>query len=352
MLATATHDAKRGEDARARLNVLSEMPKDWKRILSQWAKVNAPNRTKLEGEPAPDRNEEYFFYQALLGAWPAEALEAASVPEDLVQRIGEYMKKALKEAKVHTSWINPDEAYDKAVAEFIDKTLTGPRSRRFLDLFLPFQRRIAQLGMVNSLAQLVLKIVSPGVPDFYQGTELWDLSLVDPDNRRPVDYARRTRLLDELEPLLEGRTAMQSVAVAELLKNWPDGRIKLFVTVSGLRLRRRLARVFLDGDYVPLEVEGERANHVVAAARQSGDDWVVAVVPRLVSQIVPAAQFLPLGSEVWQDTRVLLPPELATSAFRNLLTGETVRVSESQGLAVVEVLRSCPVALLERSKNG
>jgi (1->4)-alpha-D-glucan 1-alpha-D-glucosylmutase len=352
MLATATHDTKRGEDARARLNVLSEIPQEWQRALSRWARLNAGLRTKVDGEPAPDRNEEYFFYQTLIGAWPAEPGETA--PAELIQRVSEYLTKALKEAKVHSSWINPNEAYDGAVTRFVERTLTGPRSGRFLADFLPFQRRIARMGMINSLAQLALKMVTPGVPDFYQGTELWDLSLVDPDNRRPVDYAHRTRMLDALEPLL-GNQDPPAGAVAELLEHWEDGRIKLYLTACGLRLRRRLPRVFLDGDYLPLEVEGEHADQVVALARRHEQQWVVAVVPRLISRLIPPGYTLPLGPEVWQNTYVLLPPELGTAGYRNALTGERLRSIGQQGkagLAVGEVLRSCPVALLVKDGSA
>jgi (1->4)-alpha-D-glucan 1-alpha-D-glucosylmutase len=346
MLATSTHDTKRGEDARARLNVLSEMSDEWGRHLSTWARLNAGQRTEVDGEPAPDRNDEYFYYQTLLGAWPAEGGE--QVPAELVQRVRETMQKAIKEAKVHTSWINPNEAYDTAMAKFVDRTLTGRRAGRFLAAFLPFQRRIARLGMINSLAQVVLKIASPGVPDFYQGTELWDLSMVDPDNRRPVDYAHRAKLLGELQPLLDGQAAGRSAAVADLLQHWEDGRIKLFLTACGLQLRRRLPRVFLDGDYVPLQVTGARADHVVALARLREEDSVLAIVPRLVRRLLPGETLLPIGPNGWQDTAVLLPPDLATRRYANAFTGEAIP-SEQNGLAgipVSKVLRTCPVALL------
>jgi (1->4)-alpha-D-glucan 1-alpha-D-glucosylmutase len=349
MLATATHDTKRGEDARARLNVLSEIPKEWGRQVSRWARINARHRTLVDGVPAPDRNDEYFFYQALLGAWPAEPAGSVheTAPPDLVQRLGEYIKKALKEAKVHTSWINPHEAYDRAVADFVKKSLTGRRAARFLAEFLPFQQRIARLGMVNSLAQVLLKIVSPGVPDFYQGTELWDLSLVDPDNRRPVDYNLRRQMLESLGPLLE---RPEPQALQDLLEHWDDGRIKLFITTAGLRCRSKLARVFLDGEYLPLEVEGEAADHVVALARRYQKDWVLAVVPRLNSALLTPTQFLPIGPAVWRNTWLKLPPDLGAVSYRSVFTGATVQPQGQQGnfgIAVAEALHHCPVALLQ-----
>ena len=346
MLATATHDTKRGEDARARLNVLSELVEEWNRSVSRWARHNASHRTAVDGEPAPDRNDEYLFYQTLLGAWPADA-PADTIPDEVVQRVREYMTKATKEAKVHTSWVNPNEPYDAAVIRFVDKTLTGPRAGKFLALFLPFQRRIARLGMINSLAQVVLKVVSPGVPDVYQGTELWDLSLVDPDNRRPVDYVRRAKALEELGAnLLETSGA---APVADLLHTWEDGRIKLYLTACGLRLRRRLPQVLREGEYFALEAAGEQQEHVVAVARRYEDQWVLAIVPRLVGGLLATDQQLPTGAETWQATRVLLPAELSVRAFRNPFTGERNEAVEEGGdrvIRIAEVLRTCPVAVL------
>ena len=348
LLATATHDTKRGEDARARLNVLSEVPHEWRRALFQWRRINAGNHASVDGEPAPDANDEYLFCQALLGAWPAEP-EVRSAPGDLVERLRHYMLKAVKEAKVHTSWINPHEGYDRAVADFVDKTLTGRRAVNFLKSFLPFQQRIARLGMVNSLAQLVLKVVCPGVPDFYQGTELWDLSLVDPDNRRPVDFGRRQRLLADLEPALCQASPRPAGDVTELLQHWPDGRIKLLVTACGLQLRRRMAEVFLQGEYLPLEATGEQAKHVIGVARRLEEQVVIAIVPRLTASL--AATDLPLGPNTWQGTRLALPAGIRTTLFRNVITHERVQpVPESGqvGIQAGDALATCPVALLEK----
>jgi (1->4)-alpha-D-glucan 1-alpha-D-glucosylmutase len=352
MLATATHDTKRGEDARARLAVLSEAPDDWRRHLFFWTRINASHRTTFAGGHAPDRNDEYFFYQALLGAWPAEPTGTSheAAPRELIDRLQKYMQKAMKEAKVHTSWISPNQAYDDAVTSFIEKTLAGPRTPRFLASFLPFQQRIARLGMINSLAQAALKVISPGVPDFYQGTELWDLSLVDPDNRRPVDFGRRRQLLEELEPWLEdgGRSPQErSRKVAELLANWHDGRIKMFMTVAGLRWRRRLRHVFLEGEYVALEATGGGADHVVAIGRRHGADAAIAVMPRFSSRITTPEQPLPVGPACWAATQLVLPAEWKSLQFRDVLTGRTMTPQSGQAsLPVAEVLRTCSVALL------
>jgi (1->4)-alpha-D-glucan 1-alpha-D-glucosylmutase len=354
LLATATHDTKRGEDARARLNVLSEMPEAWRRHVGRWARNNARNRDRVDGEPAPDRNDEYLFYQALVGAWPTEPAGSRheSAPTDLVDRLRQYMLKAAKEAKVHTSWINPNEAYDRAVAMFVENTLSGPRAARFLADFLPFQHRVAQLGMINSLAQVVLKIVSPGVPDFFQGTELWDLSLVDPDNRRPVDHAHRARLLEGLEPLLSEHAAAaeQARALAEMVEHWYDGRIKLFVMAAGLRLRRRLRDVFQRGDYLPLEIRGECAENVIAFARRHKNQGVIAVVPRFVNRLVDPDSPISLARERLTSADLTLPPDWLPSHFRNVFTQETFKVDphkKGSGISVTEFLAIFPVALLE-----
>ncbi len=351
MLSTATHDTKRGEDARTRIHVLSEVPATWAKRVRRWAAINADCRTLVDGVPAPDRNDEYLFYQVLLGTWPA-GREELTAPPDMIPRLREYMLKAVKEAKVHTSWITPYESYDQAVAHFVEQTLGGPPAREFLMRFVPFQRRVAHAGMMNSLAQLVLKLTSPGVPDFYQGTELWELSLVDPDNRRPVDFALRSAMLDELEPWLEEAAPRspeeQIAAIAELLTHWQDGRIKLFVTACGLRLRRRWSDVFLNGEYIPLAVEGEKAEHVVAFARHLAGKWVIAVVPRLSVTLTGSKPGLPVGASTWGDTRLRLPAEVKFK-LANLLTREMHEPrpdAEEATLRVADVLSISPVALL------
>ncbi len=352
MLATSTHDTKRGEDARARLNVLSELPVEWGRHLSVWARINAVNRSVVDGEFAPDRNCEYLYYQTLLGAWPTTR-DAETPAPSFVTRVKEYMLKAIREAKLHTSWITTNDDYERAVIRFAERTLTGPSSRRFLPAFLPFQQRIARLGMINSLAQLVLKTASPGVPDFYQGTELWNLSLVDPDNRRPVDYAARRQLLGGMKDLL-GEPVAQGVgdrrqAVAELLANWEDGRIKLFLTARALRVCKRFAALFLEGTYEPLEVDGERVEHVVAFARRHSDGAALAIAPRLASYLITPERPLPVGIDTWGSTHLLLPQDLRARSYRNAFTGELlqpVTANRRHGLPLARVLQTCPVAML------
>jgi (1->4)-alpha-D-glucan 1-alpha-D-glucosylmutase len=357
MLATATHDTKLGEDARARLNVLSELPDEWRKALSRWVRVTATHHTLIDGEAAPDRNDRYRFYQALIGTWPPDHTRPALPSSDYVARVQAYMIKAAKEAKVHTSWINENRPYEDAVVRFVSETLAGRNTERFLAAFLPLQARVAVLGMVNSLSQLLLKLTAPGVPDFYQGTELWDLSLTDPDNRRPVDFEHRRTLIEGLGPLLtealsHPRRPSSSGgmrAVVDLLQSWPDGRIKLYVTALGLHLRRDHPDLFLRGTYVPLETSITVPAGLIAFARQVSGHAVVTVVPRLAGRVTSAERPLPVGPRAWLMTRVRLPPDLAERSWRNLLTGEPVKIRSlggSQWMLAADVLSSLPVALL------
>jgi (1->4)-alpha-D-glucan 1-alpha-D-glucosylmutase len=343
MLTTATHDTKIGEDVRARINALSELPEEWGREISRWMRVNRTQRRLVEGEPAPDRADEYRLYQILLGAWPADLPPAHRAPQEFIERISAYMLKAAREAKLHTSWLTTNQGYEDALTGFVERILGPAGGPKFIPAFAPFQRRIAAIGMINSLAQVVLKLGSPGVPDFYQGTELWDLSLVDPDNRRPVDFAIRDRMLAELgeqDP-------------AEMLRHPHDGRIKMFVTAAGLQLRRELPHVFVGGDYRPLETEVTVPGGVVAFARTSGDDAVIAVAPRLVARLVNDERPAPLGVAHHRPGAAAWPrlPECAhgrrSQAHRSDRAGLVVRGGTAQqapgrstqnGVATVERL--------------
>ena len=352
LLATATHDTKRGEDARARINVLSEMPDAWSKAVGAWMRINGRNRVKRHSGWAPDRNDEYLFYQVLIGSWPpAHALspidERASA--DLTERLVAYMDKAAREAKIHTSWVEENPEYSRALGRFVNETLTGQTARRFLASFVPFQRRVALIGMVNSLSQLVLKLASPGVPDFYQGTELWDLNLVDPDNRRSVDFIARRQLLADIRPTLD-RLAHGEPAgheVQELLTRWPDGRIKLLITTCGMRFRRAHGGLMLDGAYTPLEVTGEHADHVVAFARHDESGALLAVVPRCIAPLVTPERPFPVGADAWGATRIVLPPETRAVRYRHVMTGEWCDTGpERSSLPLASALGTCPVALL------
>jgi (1->4)-alpha-D-glucan 1-alpha-D-glucosylmutase len=354
MLATATHDTKLGEDTRARIHALSEVPEEWRRELTRWARLNTPHRQKVDGEWAPDRRDEYRFYQVLLGCWPPDH-DRAEAPEGLVERLEQYMTKALREAKVHTSWLTPNDAYDSAMTSFVRRALTGAGGAKFLPVFLPFAKRMARIGFFNSLSQVTLKLASPGVPDFYQGTELLDFSLVDPDNRRPVDFARRTALLDEIEPLLppvsgpdRGGDARQE-ALGGLLGSWTDGRLKLYVSAAGLRARRAWPALFLDGDYIPLATDVTVPGGLVAFARRGGDGWLIAVATRLVSALIADDETAQPRGEIWRTSRILLPEGAPEGPWRNLFTGEDSRAMSYRAESWVfagDALRRLPVGLL------
>ncbi|MDX2269166.1 MAG: malto-oligosyltrehalose synthase [Bryobacter sp.] len=312
MLATSTHDTKRSEDARARLNVLSEMPGEWRTRLREWSRLTAPAKTGSGRRALPDRNDEYLFYQNLLAIWP-EGETAAS--GELVERMKAYLSKAIKEAKVHTSWINPSNEYDRAVERFVERALRGKAAPRFLASFVPFAERVAAAGRQNSLSQLTLKLAAPGVPDIYQGTEFFDYSLVDPDNRRPVDFSMR-------KDWCEG-SRQTRVAEGE------PGAQKALMLRTGLRMRQASPELFRVGDYVPLVAEGAGADHVVAFARLLAGEGLVAVGLRW---------FLTWQANEAGSTRLPLPPGLANRTARNLYTGEEIACGEALELSVLRGL--------------
>jgi (1->4)-alpha-D-glucan 1-alpha-D-glucosylmutase len=329
--ATSTHDTKRGEDVRARINVLSEIPGEWRRRTALWQKQNRKHRTTVDAQPTPGANTEYLIYQTLVGAWPID-----------VERLRAYLLKAIHEAKSHTSWINPNARYDDAIMRFAEAILDPARSSSFLDDFVPFQARVAHYGAFNSLAQTLVKITAPGVPDFYQGSELWDLNLVDPDNRRAVDWALRQRMLEELSRAAD--TAPDRAAFArDLVNSKEDGRVKLHLIRQALACRRGHATIFRDGDYLPLDGEGPLAEHVLGFARVGTDGVALTIVPRLLAR--RGIEGPPLGEPYWGDeTRVLVPPETGPRLV-NSLTGEHVTV-DGGGLSLAQAFASFPVALL------
>jgi (1->4)-alpha-D-glucan 1-alpha-D-glucosylmutase len=310
MLTTSTHDTKRGEDVRARMIAISEIADLWRSSITRWRMVNRKAKTKLEEAEAPDANEEYLLYQTLLGTWPVDSLGKA-VPEasdEYIERIQAYMAKALKEAKVNTSWVQPNEQWDNAVKEFIARILERGAKNRFVPALAPVVEEIARLGASNSLTQVLLKLTAPGVPDIYQGNEIWDDSLVDPDNRRAVDYAKRREILNGLT----------SAEPADLLTNWPDGRIKLYLTSRVLQLRREHAELFLRGSYEPLVVTGTHAESCMAFTREHNGSRIVVITPRLSSRVG-----FPAIGERWQDTAIELPNDMIGA--RDLFTNRELR---------------------------
>jgi (1->4)-alpha-D-glucan 1-alpha-D-glucosylmutase len=331
----STHDTKRSEDVRARINVLSEMAQAWGNSVLRWRKANAAAKVDVDGEAAPDANEEYLIYQTLVGSWPAG--ETHPGPE-YAGRIAQYMVKALHEAKIHSSWVNPQPAYDDAVAAFVQRILESPA---FLDDFVPFQAVVAEFGRVNTLAQTLVKITAPGVPDTYQGTELPDFSLVDPDNRRPVDYERRAKMLGELKGFA-GVPPSGGLASAEenedrLKVGLQQERHKLFLTWKALQLRREHPRLFSEGEYMPLNVESP---HAFAFLRRWGGTTALVVVPRL-----PAAM---ARDDSWKNVRLFpVGPEDA-GEWRDAL-GDRTRTWSDAGMTLGELFEDFPVALLVKA---
>jgi (1->4)-alpha-D-glucan 1-alpha-D-glucosylmutase len=342
--ATATHDTKRGEDTRTRIDVLSEIPEEWTRALHRWREMNRPRKGSAEGREVPDANEEYLLYQTLVGTWPLAPLNEEE-QTDYTRRVVDYMNKALKEAKVHTSWISPNEAYDTAVREFVEALLAPGADNEFLKDFVEFQRTTARAGLFNSLSQVLVKTCAPGVPDFYQGTELWSFTLVDPDNRRPVDYELRRRLLASLreEEEVRGATAL----VKNLVGEPEDGRVKLFLTSRALRFRRERRELFAQGEYVALAATGRRADNVVAFARRRGEQTAIAVAARLFISLGAARGVSPVGAEVWEETELTLPETIAHGRYRDVFTGAEFETGAGS-LRLAEVFAHMPVALLER----
>ena len=330
MSATATHDTKRGEDARSRLNVLSELPDEWRAQIKGWSDLNQPKKIKRHGATIPDRNDEYFFYQTLIGSLPFTESE---YPE-FKQRVKEYLTKAIREAKVHTAWLRPDSEYEEGCIAFIEAVLSD---QEFLQQFKSFQQKIAEYGIFNSLSQTLLKNTAPGVPDLYQGAELWDLSMVDPDNRRPVDYGQRMQMLENIKSQTDSLALIQ-----QLLAEKETGGVKLFLTYKLLQTRKAHADLFLHGDYLPLQFVGQHATNAIAFARRYQGQTAIAIAPRFFTQLMQPGE-LPLGSSVWSDT-VLKLPEGMPQIWQDAITGETVQAEGT--IALSDALNHFPVALL------
>jgi (1->4)-alpha-D-glucan 1-alpha-D-glucosylmutase len=343
MLTTSTHDTKRSEDVRARLDVLSEIPGTWATQVMKWRRVNRARKGKLaDGRIVPDNNEEYLLYQTLVGAWPLE-MQYEDERRQFVGRIQQYMEKAIHEAKVNLSWLNPNPQYVDATNSFVEGILS-PRQRKanlFWDSLQKFMPPIIYFGLINSLAQTVLKLTAPGVPDIYQGQELWDFSLVDPDNRRQVDFEWRKQMLDQLS---RGANEVNAVDLCrDMLRDGRDGRLKMWITSRALSFRREHKQLFQNGSYLPLRVRRGREEHIVAFARRHSGNTSVTVVPRLSYTLMKGKEEPPLGA-VWGDSEIALPPEAVGKRLQNIFTGESLDAGES--VLCREVFANFPVALL------
>jgi (1->4)-alpha-D-glucan 1-alpha-D-glucosylmutase len=343
MLATSTHDSKRSEDVRARIDVLSEIAGLWRLRVRDWQRFNRAHKQLVNDHPAPSPNDEYLLYQTLVGAWPSESLTNTTSNNDwkiFTERIENYMLKAIREAKQKTSWINRNAEYEAAVSSFVKALLTPDPENPFLNDFLPFQRRVARIGMWNSLSQTLFKLTCPGVPDLYQGNELWDFSLVDPDNRRPVDYDRRQQIFEDVRQWADASNAS---SLARSLETPEDGRMKLYLTWKILQLRQQQPNLFRDGGYLPLTVAGAKADHVVAFARKSATATLLVIAPRLVAGLLQDADLPPIGCQIWDDTTVALASCECRKKYRNVLTGKILEVGAT--ISVSDVLAEFPVAI-------
>lgn len=333
--ATSTHDSKRGEDARMRLNVLSQIPELWEEKIKYWSEINRKWKVRGDGGgEIPDNNDEYFFYQAIIGALPLGEYSQGK----FISRMQEYMLKAVREAKVHTGWIKHDTEYESGVLSFVKNVLDIQLSSGFLSDFFTFQKKLTFYGFLDSLSQCLIKIMSPGIPDFYQGTELWDFSLVDPDNRHMIDFSKRETFLNQIRSVhsREKKTFLQ-----ELLANWHDGRVKMFIAFCGLELRNKNRELFAYGQYEALSANGKFQNNIIAFARKNKEKCMITAVPRFVTFLADQGQ-VPIG-ELWENTCVENKfTEYAN--WKNILTNEKVSVGSQ--IYAKDLFETFPMAVL------
>jgi len=331
MNATMTHDAKRAEDVRTRIDVLSEIPEEWEGRLNTWSEWNESKCRRVKGVRAPERNEETLLYQTLIGSWPV----GQNTCSCYAKRIQEFMVKAVREAMVHTRWTIPNLEHEQALTDFVRAILQDSSENRFLQDFKSFTEKVAYHGSLNSLSQLVVKLASPGVADFYQGAETWDLRLVDPDNRQPVDFLKRKDMLASLE----------NKTLPDLVEHWQDGRIKMYVMRRGLQFRKRHAALFLKGDYVPIQVQGPLEDCTIAFARRYRGDWSVVVVPRFTTRLIKTS----LAAE---DTYIVLPKQ-ARRRWINVFDDQRIVLANdvNNQLRLADLHRQFPVALLSNEQD-
>lgn len=353
MLTTSTHDTKHGEDARMRIHVLTEMAEEWRAKLAQWSRINVCAKTQVNGQLAPDPADEYLYYQNLLGMWPPRQRQAK---DEIIARMTTFMNKALKEAKVHTSWINPSNDYDAAMEKFVRETLRGECTAEFIQSFVPFAERIARFGAWNSISQIALKLASPGVIDTYQGGELWDLSLVDPDNRRPVNYEIRNQKLGQLMNGFDraNDTSDGSRFISDLCAEWWTGDLKMLYLALGLRIREQEPELLARGVYLPLETHGTAAEHIVAFARLHGEKILIAVAARWFVALLPDTAPLAVLQERLRDTWIELPSGVEALShsglkFRNVINGLQCQVhteQDAQKMPIANLLGDLPAGWL------
>ncbi len=349
MVSTSTHDSKRSEDVRARLNVISEIPQDWKNALQRWSHINRNKRSVQVGENVPDANDEYYLYQIIAGSYPLDPCDKSTL-DIYSERIKNHMLKAVREAKQHTSWISPNSAYEEGLNRFISEILRPAPDNTFITDMLNFQTTIANCGLYNSLSQVVLKILSPGVPDLYQGNELFAFNLTDPDNRRKVNFSQRMNMLKQMKQRLS-RVGGEAALAEELLHSKEDGQIKLYITWKSLNYRRNMDKeLFQSGSYIPLKAMGEKKTHVCAFAWQKGRRKCLVIVPVLIGGLTQNATTEPLGHSAWGDSYILLHKEETGQTYHNIFTATNITPIQHEDtviLPLAEIFSTFPVAVLE-----
>lgn len=346
MTTLSTHDTKLGEDVRARINVISELPSAWREAFGRVTRAAAGARTMVDGTWAPDRNDEYRLYQVLLGVWPGPEVVAAPMPDEFVERLQAYMLKAIREAKRHTSWLTPNEAYEQATLDYVRAVLTGRPARRVVTALAPLAARVMRHGVVNSLAQTTMKLGAPGVPDTYQGSESWSFVLVDPDNRGRVDFDGLASTLAATDELRADDAVIDEAQGAALLDAWSDGRVKMLVTSRMLRARREHPELWVHGTYVPIDVSVDVDASAIAWMREHDGEQVIVVSAVRTARL--GTHEWPTGGS-WGPSRLLLPPELDARRVRDLFTGATHPVVETDSerwLFLSQVFGALPVSVL------
>ncbi|HTC61328.1 MAG TPA: malto-oligosyltrehalose synthase [Candidatus Saccharimonadales bacterium] len=344
--ATSTHDSKLSEDVRARLNVLSEIPDEWAKEISEWSKENELHKQVVGRRKVPDANEEYLIYQAVIGILPADRSELNSISE----RLQAYAIKAIREAMVHTRWTEPNTAHELSVSRFIQKVISPQENSAFLSRIAPFLQKVDHAGMINGLSQALLKITCPGVSDFYQGSEFWNRNLVDPDNRGRVDFQIRT---DDLQALVDCAHGETMEIANNLLTQWHDGRVKLYMIWKALGYRRQHPVLFREGEFIPLEVVGDQFHHIIAFLRRHGKEQALIVIPRWVANMPNSVDTI-LAGRFWRGTNLRLPPTTSNS-WRNVFTAKACDIKiegNNSFIAVGDLLADFPVALLVPSETS
>lgn len=348
LLTTSTHDTKRSEDVRARINVLSEMPDEWKKQISSWSRINRNKKIIADGKPVPDRNEEYLLYQTLIGIWPLNEMGEREYNE-FIRRIENYMIKALREAKVNTSWTNYNTLYEEAVLLFLQRILDRTLDNQFIRELQDFQKKVSCYGMYKSLSQTLLKMTSPGIPDFYQGNEIWVYNLVDPDNRRPVDYDKRITLLAELKALEKKLYPLE--LAQRLMKDKDNGLIKLFIIYKILNYREKHSELFEKGEYVSLDIEGEYSDALCAFSRRSGKKRIIVIAPRYVTCFIDNPWAFSVKRDFEQTAFLVVSFGQTGEQYRNIFTGEVLTVvshNDASALHLSKIFAEFPVAVLEK----